>query len=1031
MNTNNTFINYSTEVKESLKYLKLVILLISLMCFSKEIFSQVSGISSDKVISTKENTLILFNTGKKYYDSGDYATAFDYAKKSANMGYASAQCLLAVMYHEGRGVEKNMEQAAYWAMKAAEQGDMKAQFFLADLFENGDGITKDPKRAIFWYKKSADQGFASAQYHLAYIYDLGTDVAQDRTQAAFWYQKVAEQGDALAQARLALMYDRGDGVSKDIDRAINWYRKAAEQGEANAQYRLGMKYDSGDGISKDLKQATYWFQKAAKQGYAKAQFQLALMYEDGEGVGENKELAVYWCRKAAEQEYADAQVKLGSMYMIGYWVDKDFKEAISWYKKAADRGNALGQLSVGYMYARGNGVLKNEIEGLAWYYLARSNGERKLTVDLISNLERELGKNGVFKAQQREKEIENRINVQSSNIGSQAQGVNANESERSASAQNFQSSTPQSPKGDSEAQFDIGMKYFKSGEKIKAFEYFKKSAEQGFVKSQMTLALMYYDIEDGDKDMMQAIYWYKKAAGQGEVVAQLRLAIIYDLGEGVAKDTGQAAYWYKKAAEQGDAIAQFRVGVMYHSGESVSFDPKQAAYWYQKAAVQGNAMAQFRLAEMYRIGEGVTKDIEQAVVWYKKAADSGYKPAQDYIEDTTNKDDMVTTYENLKKLAGQGKAEAQYALGIMYYFGDGVPKDFAQAAYWYRKAAEQEYAMAQFRLAIMYTRAEGVKKDIGQSVYWLRKAAEQGLGKAQLIMGLTYASGIDVPKDELEGLAWLYLARSNGQEKLAADRISIVERELGKDGSLAAQQRSKEIAKRINVQISNNNSQNPSTSVNAISSASMEMLNNGSGVFISQDGLILTAAHVIAGASSIKVLTQQGLLLATVVQVDATNDVALLRCKGQFTVARVANSKDVRLGRSIFTIGFPQVDLQGFSPKLTKGEISSLAGMHDDPRHWQISAPIQPGNSGGPLFDNNGDVIGIIVSKLDEIAVAAQTGSLSQNVNYALKSAYIRPLLEEQNIPINDPKDAQSPRLEDIAERVQKSIVLIITYGER
>ena len=211
----------------------------------------------------------------------------------------------------------------------------------------------------------------------------------------------------------------------------------------------------------------------------------------------------------------------------------------------------------------------------------------------------------------------------------------------------------------------------------------------------------------------------------------------------------------------------------------------------------------------------------------------------------------------------------------------------------------------------------------------------------------------------------------------------------------------------------------------------MEIIANGSGAIISANGLILTAAHVIEGAKSIKVLTQQGLLDATVVQVDATNDVALLRCKGQFNALRVVNSRSIRLGQGVFTIGFPQANLQGFSPKLTKGEISSLAGMRDDPRHWQISAPIQPGNSGGPLFDANGDIIGIIVSKLDELGVAERTGNLTQNVNYALKSAYIRPLLEEQNIPIDTPKDTQSTRLEDTAERVQKSVVMIISYGER
>jgi len=399
----------------------------------------------------------------------------------------------------------------------------------------------------------------------------------------------------------------------------------------------------------------------------------------------------------------------------------------------------------------------------------------------------------------------------------------------------------------------------------------------------------------------------------------------------------------------------------------------------------------------------------------------------------------VSDINTLRANAELGDARSQAKLALAYQYGDGVTKDIKQAIYWYGKAAEKGDSPSQIMLASMYQSGKDVSKDFKQAVYWLRKAAEQGNATAQYGLGESYEKGFGVLKDEIEALAWYYLAISNGVgsasevAKVPANinvilegRISALENKLGDRDALAAQQRAKEIARRINAQSSNAGSQAPNSP-----SASMEMLGNGSGVFVSQDGLILTAAHVIAGASAIQVSTQQGMFSATVVQVDATNDVALLRCKGQFTAARVANSKDIRLGRSIFTIGFPQVDLQGFSPKLTKGEISSLAGMRDDPRHWQISAPIQPGNSGGPLFDNNGDIIGIVVSKLDEIAVATQTGNLTQNVNYALKSAYIRPLLEEQSIPISDPNDTQSPRLEDIAERVQKSVVLIITYGER
>jgi S1-C subfamily serine protease len=97
----------------------------------------------------------------------------------------------------------------------------------------------------------------------------------------------------------------------------------------------------------------------------------------------------------------------------------------------------------------------------------------------------------------------------------------------------------------------------------------------------------------------------------------------------------------------------------------------------------------------------------------------------------------------------------------------------------------------------------------------------------------------------------------------------------------------------------------------------------------------------------------------------------------------------VKLGDSVFTIGFPNTDLQGVAPKLTKGEISSLAGIRDNPRYFQISVPVQPGNSGGALVDERGNVVGIVASRLNDVATYEASGALPQNVNYAVKGGLV------------------------------------------
>jgi len=90
-------------------------------------------------------------------------------------------------------------------------------------------------------------------------------------------------------------------------------------------------------------------------------------------------------------------------------------------------------------------------------------------------------------------------------------------------------------------------------------------------------------------------------------------------------------------------------------------------------------------------------------------------------------------------------------------------------------------------------------------------------------------------------------------------------------------------------------------------------------------------------------LTGAGLIDAKVVQVDAANDLALLKAEGKFSPLPIAASRTASLGSTVVTVGFPDIGLQGFAPKLAKGEVASLSGAADDPRYFQISVPCSRG----------------------------------------------------------------------------------------
>ena len=124
--------------------------------------------------------------------------------------------------------------------------------------------------------------------------------------------------------------------------------------------------------------------------------------------------------------------------------------------------------------------------------------------------------------------------------------------------------------------------------------------------------------------------------------------------------------------------------------------------------------------------------------------------------------------------------------------------------------------------------------------------------------------------------------------------------------------------------------------------------------FITDDGYLISNFHVVKDARKVRVLTSAGLIDAKVVQVDAANDPAFVEGGRRFAPLPIAASRTVALGGTVATVGFPDIGLQGFAPKLAKGEIASLAGAGDDPRYSQISVPARPGNSGGPLVDERG-----------------------------------------------------------------------------
>jgi TPR repeat protein len=402
-------------------------------------------------------------------------------------------------------------------------------------------------------------------------------------------------------------------------------------------------------------------------------------------------------------------------------------------------------------------------------------------------------------------------------------------------------------------------------------------------------------------------------------------------------------------------------------------------------AESGDASAQCILAETYYAGKVVPQDYVESVKWFRKAAD-------------------------------QGIAEAQFNLGACYNSGTGVIRDVGEAIKWWLKAAKQGLPNAEFNLGCCYQQGIGVTQNYSEAVKWFRMSANQGEVDAQYSLGACYFNGDGVIKDYVEADKWINLASAQGDEVakkiLALDERFMTPEQIAEGQQLARQFKSHKESGSDHL-IS---PQNPTAS--------------GTGFFITDDGYLISNNHVVKDAAQVRLVTSAGSIAAKVVRVDAANDLALLKAEGRFTPLPITASRTVKLGGTVATVGFPNIGLQGFSPKLAKGEIASLSGAADDARYFQISVPVQPGNSGGALVDEHGNVVGIVAAKLDAATALASSGALPENVNYAVKSSFLLSFLESVpavSAKLKEPITADR-KFEDVVKSAQDAAVLVLVY---
>ncbi len=204
----------------------------------------------------------------------------------------------------------------------------------------------------------------------------------------------------------------------------------------------------------------------------------------------------------------------------------------------------------------------------------------------------------------------------------------------------------------------------------------------------------------------------------------------------------------------------------------------------------------------------------------------------------------------------------------------------------------------------------------------------------------------------------------------------------------------------------------------------LELVSTGTGWYVADGGLIVTNGHVVEGCKAMRLKNGADLEM---VSVSDGEDLALLRGATSVRPLQIRNTRNVKLAEDVLVAGYPLGSILGSGINVTVGTVSSLTGGGDTKR-FQFTAPVQPGNSGGPVLDMSGNVIGVVVAKLNAMTVQDQYGDIPQNVNFGIALPSLLEFLDENDIDYSRKASADKLDKVDLAELARASTVLLECY---
>jgi TPR repeat protein len=452
-----------------------------------------------------------------------------------------------------------------------------------------------------------------------------------------------------------------------------------------------------------------------------------------------------------------------------------------------------------------------------------------------------------------------------------------------------------------------------------------------------------------------------------------------------ARDWPTALALARAATDRGDPAGIYALGLMHRDGAGLPRDSARARALFEQASA-GHAPAAAAAGALQLRGIGGPVDLAAAHRSLTRAAEAGLAAARLDLslllaDERFAGRDPVAAFDAAHRAALAGHAPAFARVGAMLLAGEGVARDVDRALDWWRQGAARGDAASLGRLGEALLAGRAGDADPKQGEPMLLRAAQAGDTTAMAVLATAYEQGTALPRDYAGAYRWasIALARDPAPQALRSARDGLEQR-LSPEQVTRIQAEARSWTPRPLA----------ATDGSGSGTGTGDGARGGSGTafFVSPDGHALTNHHVVRGCRAVSTPAHGD---AVVVHEDPAADLAVLRVAQPPKDWMRFRTDAARLGEPVYVFGYPLYGMLSTGGNFTAGLVSSPAGLRDDARRIQISAPIQPGNSGGAVLDRQGRVIAVAVAMLRGDALGS--GSVPQNVNFAVDGAVARSVL--------------------------------------